>query len=371
MARSRRGLEGVLENSEKQLDFFIAHAGADSGTAESLYERLASNFHVFLYSRSLLPGDDWDLALAAAQSRSRITVVLISSKTTTAYYQREEIAAAIALARDDVQSHRVIPVFIDDNARENSAVPYGLRLKHSISVSSFGGLEGVAQHLTRALAPTLAMSSSKILRRYESRNVVEIGLRLVPTDEFQSSLSLGASRKSYVFIGDYEEQRFRTLYEMLANLLIGDSFEQLTNSNVLWSAIRFTIGNSNYRKLDIFPATWKAAFRILSDPARLARFQPTNEEVEKLGRGAIRDYMSNDQDYWYGRLTVGDRRYINNVPDSLLKVDLGINNTCFNGDGLTRGTIPSRIFLVKNTPVSTFDSRVIPMGFPADGNILM
>jgi hypothetical protein len=155
-------MEGILGNSEKQWDFFIAHAGADSGIAESLYERLACNYHVFLDSRSLLPGDDWDLTLATAQSRSRITVVIISSNTTTAYYQREEIAAAIALARDDVQSHRVIPVFVDDSARETSGVPYGLRLKHSISISASGGLEGAAQHLTRVLAPTLAMSGSQI-----------------------------------------------------------------------------------------------------------------------------------------------------------------------------------------------------------------
>jgi TIR domain len=360
---------GVFGNYEKQWDFFVAHAGADSGIAESLYEQLACNFHVFLDSRSLLPGDDWDLVLATAQSRSRITVVLISTETTTAYYQREEIAAAIALARDSVQSHRVIPVFTDDDARDNSAVPYGLRLKHSISISSSGGIEGAAQRLTRALAPTLAMSSSQILQRHENRALVEVGLRLVPTVEFQSSLSLGASQKSYVFIGDYEEQKFRTLKEILANLLIGDSFERLYNSNVNWSAIRFSIGNSNYRKLDLFPATWKAAFRILSHPERLARFQPTNEEIEKLGPRVNRDYMSKDQDYWYSRLTTP--RHINDLPDSLLKEDLGISNTCFDGGGLAKGTIPSRIFFVRNVPVSTLDSRVIPMGFPADGEILM
>jgi hypothetical protein len=366
-----------LGNSEKQWDFFIAHAGADSGIAESLYERLAPNFSVFLDTRSLLPGDDWDLALTTAQSKSRITVVLISSKTTTAYYQREEVAAAIALARDDVQSHRVVPVFIDNDARENKAVHYGLRLKHSISLDSSGGLEGAARHLTHALAPTLAMPSSQILRRYENRNVVEIGLRLVPTDEFQSSVSLGATQKSYVFIGDYEEQKFRTLHEILANLLVGDYFERLDHTNVHWSAIRFTIGDPNSRKLDLFPATWKAAFRILSDPARLARFRPTDEEIEKLGPRTCRDYMSSDQDYWYHRLTI--RRHITDFPDYLLKVDLGISNLSFNGEGLTHqtdsplgaGTIPSRIFFVKNVPVSNLDSRVIPMGFPGDGKILM
>jgi hypothetical protein len=354
------------KDSEKQWDFFIAYDGADSGIAESLYERLASNFHVFLDTRSLLPGDDRDLALATAQSRSRITVVLISSNTTTAYYK--EISAAIALARDDVQNHRVIPVFIDDNARENSAIPSGLRRRHSILISSSGGLEGAAQHLTRALAPTLAMSSTQILRRHENRSVVEVGLRLVPTNEFQCSLSLGASRKSYSIIADYEEQKFRTLRQILDNLLIGDSFEMQHSSNVHWSAIRFTIGNSNYRKLDLFPATWKAAFRILSDPARLARFQPTGEEIEKMGRHR-RDYMSNDQNYWHDRLMHPPER--GDLNNAFLREDLGISNLCFDGNGLTTGTIRSRIFIVKNVPVSTLDSHVIPMDFPADGKILM
>jgi len=98
-------------------DFFLAHAGSDSGIAESLYGLLSPHCRVFLDSRSLKLGDDWDVALPEAQRRSRITVVrsritvvIISPHTPKAYYQREEVATAIQLARTSPDDHRVVPV---------------------------------------------------------------------------------------------------------------------------------------------------------------------------------------------------------------------------------------------------------------------
>src|ERR1035438_5499827 len=57
-------------------------------------------------------GADWDLELAHAQKDALISVVLVSAKSDQAYYEREEIAAAIALARVD-DRHRVVPVFLE------------------------------------------------------------------------------------------------------------------------------------------------------------------------------------------------------------------------------------------------------------------
>jgi len=95
-------------------DFFLAHAGADLPAAEQLYVLLQPRARVFLDKHCLLLGDDWDQELAAAQRGSRITVVLVSSRTEIAYYEREEIAAAIDLARRNKQAHRVVPVYLDD-----------------------------------------------------------------------------------------------------------------------------------------------------------------------------------------------------------------------------------------------------------------
>lgn len=49
--------------------------------AEQLYDLLVPKAKVFLDSRELMLGDNWDEELAAAQRNSLITVVLVSRKT--------------------------------------------------------------------------------------------------------------------------------------------------------------------------------------------------------------------------------------------------------------------------------------------------
>jgi hypothetical protein len=133
-------------------DFFIAHAGADKRTAERLYDHLSPKSRAFLDCRSLSPGDNWDTELRKAQQGSLVTVVLVSSKTEAAYYEREEIAAAIALAREDAEKHRVVPVFLDAQAQNNRSVPYGLRLKHGLIVSRKLSLKAVSEQLLSLLS---------------------------------------------------------------------------------------------------------------------------------------------------------------------------------------------------------------------------
>jgi hypothetical protein len=128
-------------------DFFLAHAGPDLAAAEQLYVLLEPHSKVFLDSRCLMLGDDWDMELATAQTNSLVSVVLVSSRTDNAYYQREEIAAAIDMARKNREGHRVVPVYLDDALSQQSAIPYGLRLKHGLSVAETGGFQPVAGRL--------------------------------------------------------------------------------------------------------------------------------------------------------------------------------------------------------------------------------
>ena len=127
-------------------DFFLAHAGPDKKIAEALYDLLLRDCRVFLDVRSLRLGDDWDVELAKAQRDSLVSVVLVSAHTGGAYYQREEVAAAIALARQNPDSHRVVPLYID-SAHENPEVPYGLTLKHGIAIGNDCTLEDAAAKL--------------------------------------------------------------------------------------------------------------------------------------------------------------------------------------------------------------------------------
>lgn len=139
-----------MEQDSYTWDFFIAHTGADKPVAENLFNLLNSESRVFLDFRCLKPGDDWDQELQTAQQSSYITVVLVSSNTEEAYYQRDEIATAIDIARKKKQ-HRVVPVYLDDGAKLGTAVPYGLRLKHGLTLSETFSLTDTARELIALL----------------------------------------------------------------------------------------------------------------------------------------------------------------------------------------------------------------------------
>jgi len=144
-------------NRDVKWDFFIAHAGHDLESAEKLYDELALGSRVFIDSHCLKLGDDWDLELAKAQKNSEITVVLVSEWTDAAYYQREEIAAAIALARENNESHRVVPVYLTPGKDAKDSVPYGLRLKHGIIIGKRSTLSDAAAQLQKLLREILAL----------------------------------------------------------------------------------------------------------------------------------------------------------------------------------------------------------------------
>lgn len=356
---------------EERWDFFIAYASPDQMAAETLFDLLSSSFRVFLDRRNLLPGDDWSSRLSAAQSLAAVTLVLISSRTDSAYYQREEIARAIELARREDDLHRVVPILLDEPA-DNVQLPYGLRLKQAISVTEAGGLARVSDRLKGALQYRMAMPASEIRQRHTSRAVPERAVRLVPQQTFNSNGLLGVPSRAYVFVGDYDEQRHRTLRQILSNLWIGDAFERVDNSNIAWLALTFEVGELNRRKLDLLPATWKAAFRILSDPKRAARFVATDEELARLGRPP-RNYYSDDQNSWYSSCTTDERRWT--AHGELVEDVLGISWTCFTGTGITEqpaqsAGIPSRVFFVRNLSLSSITYQVQDLGVPDDGTLL-
>jgi hypothetical protein len=137
---------------EERWDFFLAHAGADVAAAEELFDELRPHCRVFLDSRCLLPGDDWDRELAAAQAASRVSVVLLSENTDDAYYQREEIAAALEMARRNASAHRVVPLYLSDPRAAGGAMPYGLRLKQGLMATEPGSLAEAARRLVALLA---------------------------------------------------------------------------------------------------------------------------------------------------------------------------------------------------------------------------
>jgi hypothetical protein len=145
IARLGDKLEAVQE-----WDFFIAHAGADRQQAEALYTRLTPAARAYLDSRNLIPGDNWSRDLPDAQRRSLITVVLLSTNTRQADYQIEEIAAAVAMVRENPETHRVIPVYLDPPGA--AVYDYGLKSRHALRLTPETGLDAIAATLLQTLA---------------------------------------------------------------------------------------------------------------------------------------------------------------------------------------------------------------------------
>ncbi|AVT36045.1 hypothetical protein [Plantactinospora sp. BB1] len=366
---------------EDRWDFFIAYAPADRAAAEELYDLLSPPFRVLLDHRSLPPGDpslgatgaDRDGRLPAGRRRAAVTLLLVRGGTDGAYQQWAGPAGAVEPSHAEDGRHLVVPILLDETATA-ADLPHGMPFEQAVPVTATGGLRQVAERLRSTLRHRLALPPDELLRRYQERTTVERAVRLVPRDGFDPAGRLGLETRKYVFVGDYEEQRHRTLREILSNLWIGDAFEQVDNSNGPWLALTIELGELNRRKMDLLPATWKAAFRILSDPTRAGCFEATDEERTLLGLPP-RNYYSDDQQAWYSSCTTRERRYTPWGPDYFIREVLGISWLCFTGTGITQGArrssgLPSRVFFVRNLPLHGIDYRIQDLGVPDDGVVL-
>ena len=129
---------------------FIAYSHDDYQMALSLFNHLHADYRVFLDAKCVLLGDAWDEQVPAAQKQSLVTVVLISQHTESSWFQREEIASAIQLAKDRDSEHRVVPVYIDSDVPPKE-VPYGLQRLHGVIAGMPSDMKEVATNLTQTL----------------------------------------------------------------------------------------------------------------------------------------------------------------------------------------------------------------------------
>ncbi len=132
-------------------DFFIAYSKKDEELALKIYDELQPSLKVFIDSKCIPLGSDWDIIIPQEQSQSKCTLALISSNIQQAYYAREEIAKAVVLTRAQPDMHKLIPVFIGEVSPEN--IPYGLRLKQGISITSTN-LKEVKKQLSSLITET-------------------------------------------------------------------------------------------------------------------------------------------------------------------------------------------------------------------------
>jgi len=140
-------------------DVFIAYASPDADIAEELYNALSSDCRVYFAKRTTLPGDNWD-RLGKIQGASLITLVLISANTDAAHNQREEIQAAVQMARSDQHAHRVIPIYLDGQPTDPRDVPYGLWIKHALEWTKDDGWQAIAAQVLSLVAKMKLSSQS-------------------------------------------------------------------------------------------------------------------------------------------------------------------------------------------------------------------
>jgi hypothetical protein len=384
-------------------DVFVSYRrDEDSAHAGRLMDRLSAHFGdhmVFRDIDSIEIGGDFVEAIESALDSSDVLIAVIGKNWLTVTnaagqkrlenpddYVRIEIATALQ------RNIRVVPVLVQEASMPSAdELPDDLALlarRQAVELHESTWREGVQRLIDRLdKLPPLPMSAESIRDRYRARMPVSYGIRLVPSQKFRKDGFLGPEARRYVFIGDYAEQRGRSLRQVLSSLWMGDAYDQVTSANLAWTAVIFEIGGTNRLRLDLMPATWKAIFRILSSENRLAMISLSTEEKARLG-SRTRDYYEGDQGYWLKQITSQKAFEIEGKqklsPYDMLRTYFGYQDQCF---ALTGGTgicgrdmihglnldgtrTPSRLFLVKNAEVESLNCRIKELGHVDDKVIL-
>ena len=140
----------VQTDPDFKWDFFLAHAGADLEAARNLKRQLEPPAEVFLDAEDISLGENWDRVLSEALRSSLIHIIMISPNTEDAYYECEEIAVAIQMAREDPHTRRVVPIYLNSRGVPKS-VPYGLKTRHGLSVADDKDLATAKERLLQTL----------------------------------------------------------------------------------------------------------------------------------------------------------------------------------------------------------------------------
>jgi cellulose biosynthesis protein BcsQ len=147
-AAGSSGLEATSASTYKPIDVFISHPHEDTEAADALYEALVrEGASVFVDTRSLELGDQWDEALYRARERAKMIVVLLSH-----HYKRRSI---LALELDHVarlakeQSTAVVPIFLDSEGF--SLAPPDFQQRFGIFRDDELSWDDIARRLVRQL----------------------------------------------------------------------------------------------------------------------------------------------------------------------------------------------------------------------------
>jgi hypothetical protein len=335
------------DRGSNKMKAFLSYTSRDANLARRVAEMLRiREVDVWFDQRDLRPGDPLGSALVSGISAVDYFVILITEASAHSNWVQFEVGNAIQRAVE--AGLRLIPLVFD-----NAQVPNVLAAYKWVPCRN-------EEDAAKAMNQALAVSSlpKKAPHVQDSHPAPRFGLRLVTSNDFQSAKRLGIPERKYVLIGDYFEQWGRSLREVMENLFYGQYFDRVNQAAAKWIAVVFEIGEIHSKNYDVFPATWKAIYRILSDPGRCAMFPPSEQAMKALRRPP-RDYRRDDGYPWEDWVRA-------HLDISKLEKILGLYNECFVGkNGLSFNG--SRIFLVRNLELDSLNARVLELGTPDEG----
>lgn len=394
---------------------FINYRREDTAQAAGrIYDRLAQAFGreaIFMDIDKIPYGNDFTTHIRDQFNSCKIVVALIGPKWLSArrgwrFFSKRRIDESVDWVRTELElalskSTPIIPVLVDGAQMPSpnklpasisalaSRNALGVRHEHFLSdvdalVGSIGNAldsaAGSAQATPFGLASTnVPMRREAIDQRYRQKTIPEYGVRLLPSLGDEVAEFLGPAERPYVMIADYEESRGRTLKALIDSLFIGAHFDAVNASRMQWTAVIYPIGTVNSRAYDVVPATWKAAYRLCTDPKRLALWEAAPDERSEI--------EAPDRDYWTGDERLWEQRLINTL-NRLIGTEIAFNrysakpwrnandaltglfgmHGCFGGNA--RGANGLRIFLQRNMRLSELEYKVVRLGTLQDNRTL-
>ncbi|HEX2874562.1 MAG TPA: TIR domain-containing protein, partial [Polyangiaceae bacterium] len=129
---------------QKAYDYFISYASENANWARTLRSMLPRTASVF-FAEEVPKGQDWETTIRRAITGTRNFVVLVSSASSSATYQRAEVDFALRAAEVD-PGMRITPVCVGIG---DDALPLGLNLKQAIVITTADEMPQAVAHLVR------------------------------------------------------------------------------------------------------------------------------------------------------------------------------------------------------------------------------
>jgi hypothetical protein len=151
-------------------EFFISHVKNDTPLAQRLKAELDPPASVFLDVEHISASDQWRAVLGEALRSSLVYVFLIPPKWETYTWQDEEMTIADHLYRNNQQTRRIVPIYLDrDRVPPADEVPFGLARFPGMALPDSNDLSAARQELRDTLRKIKPIEAQRVEREDAAR----------------------------------------------------------------------------------------------------------------------------------------------------------------------------------------------------------